>query len=142
MLSKKIIAAAFAMILISSLTGCHNYSPEDRANFIVKRMKGDLDLTDTQMAKLEVVKTQWLENQAAQKPAREKEGDQVIAMIRSDKLDVAVLKGIIKEHEEKFNAFSPKLLDSMADLHSSLTPKQREKMADKLDELRKKFNHD
>jgi len=143
MLVKNLVMILLGVFLTATLlSGCMGHSPEDRANFIVHRIKNELDLNDTQMAKLEGIKNQWLENQKAQKPMREAEANKVIAMVRSDKLDVTALKAMIKDHEDKINDFSPKLLDSLADFHASLTPQQREKMATRMEELKKHFSHD
>ncbi len=139
----KVLTNIFAVLgLIATLgvaigvTYHHFYGPEHRAEWIVKRISSKLDLDTTQSAKLQAVIDTVNSLRQDKFKSHEQVLDQIRNSIKSDTLDKQLLLGMVNEHADTVKQLAPAVIDKLAEFHASLTPAQREKLADHLDRFR------
>ncbi|MBL7713970.1 MAG: Spy/CpxP family protein refolding chaperone [Bdellovibrionales bacterium] len=124
-----------------AFSGCrHHRSPEHRAEWVVKKIKGELDLTEVQVAKLNSIKDEFLAERKAHDSKRRLAMDEFLKQVRSDKMDTAKIQGLIDERRTHMDQVGPKIVARIAEFHAMLTPEQRNKAADKLQKFADRFN--
>ena len=118
-----------AAVLAAGCGRCHGDWAEKYAGKLVKKLGSKLDLDGAQKAKLEAVKTTLLAKHAEMKGKRAGHLNDVLGLIRAEKLDKAKVNALIDEAQKARAEAKDKLLDQVADFHDSLRPEQREKLA-------------
>lgn len=127
----------------AAFSGCrHHRSPEKRAEWVVKKISSELDLTDVQVAKLNSIKDEFLAERKAHEGKRKVAVDEFLKQVRSDKMDTAKLQSIVDDRKLHMDQMGPKLVARIAEFHAMLTPEQRNKAADKLQKLADRFHND
>lgn len=136
------LGLAAAAIGAFGLTGCgrhgcrsHGHDPAERAEWMTKKIASELDLSDAQKAKLDIVKQEILAAREKGKQEREEAFSTILAQIRSKQLDTGKLQALMDRHHKHMGEISPSVLSKIADFHASLTDEQREKAAQKLEKL-------
>jgi len=117
-------------------------SPEERAEWLTKRITKELDLNDGQKQTLAKIKEDLLAKHKADKPSRDAEFQEMLALVRSDNLDKAKLADLKKRHLASREQMETLFLDKAAEFHKVLTPAQRTKAADELAKHMKHFSGD
>ncbi len=112
-------------------------SPEKRAEFIVKKLTNNLDLTKEQVEKLNKIKDEILARTKDFKNERKASYNEALALIKSEKLDKSSLTSLIGKREQKWNELKPFLVEKFIEFHGMLTPEQKNKLAEKME----KFHH-
>ena len=112
-------------------------TPEQRAEFIVDRISSSLDLSKEQVGKLNKIKEEILARIKSRPNDREAFHNELIGLVKSDKLDRNMIENFIGKREERMKELKPFLLDKLVEFHSILTPEQRNRIVEKLD----KFYH-
>lgn len=149
-MSKKVsIISAAGIIVISLLIyGCHHNSmfrfmkasPEERAGIIVDRISDELDLNNAQKDTLNKIKNEFISKYHSKKGKFDQMFSQLQSEIRKDKMDEGVLKQEMNEmhseREEMISFAAAKIIQ----FHNVLTPQQRETLAKKMGEMKKKFH--
>lgn len=124
-----------------AMAGCHHrHSPEERAEWVTKKVTRELSLTAPQQEKLEAVKKEFLAARAGFDKRRSQAFDTLIAQVKSKKVDPAVLQGIVDAHHQAMEEASPRIIALLSEFHASLTDEQKAKVAEKLEWLRKHFS--
>ncbi len=132
---KKRTIASLAIIstLVVFLTGCFANSPEERAGWITDRIAYKLDLTDEQQEKLQAVKNEILKNREAMHQDRLQHLQQVKALVTADTLDTIAIKELIQAKVNRVKSLSDPVLEKLVAFHASLTPEQKQQIADFLE---------
>jgi Spy/CpxP family protein refolding chaperone len=146
---KKTLGAGAAGVLVlggaAALTGfaggaCgHGFGPHGRdpaavAALVTDRVDDaldDLDATPEQRARIHAVKDRLL---AAAGEARSAGGDhraELLAAWRSESPDAARLHALVDQHVDALRAAAHSAVDGAVEVHGTLTPAQREKLAAK-----------
>ena len=119
-----IVMAALAALV---LTGCYR-TPEQRAEFMVKRMASELALNDAQKAQLEKIKDEFL----AQRPAMTKLRDETVKeaneLMRSAEIDKTRMNALLEKSQTGTNDLIRFVFAKFTEIHDMLTPEQREKL--------------
>lgn len=133
--------------LILFIVGCHGKfshhcfpsSPEDKAEMIVKKITSELELNEQQQVKLNEIKDEFL----AKKNERQKDHkhmfDTILSEIKSEKIDQEKLKTLADSRLKTMKEMTPFVVSKLAEFHSILTPEQRVKLADKMQEFHNKL---
>jgi Spy/CpxP family protein refolding chaperone len=119
------IAGVLAAAGLMGMTGCKSPSPEQQADWIVKKVTSKLDLNGEQEAKLRAVKEAYLDarkrHSATQREARE----EIKQIVLSDALDAKRIRELMKKRNAIVDQEFDGVFGKVADFHASLTPDQR-----------------
>jgi periplasmic protein CpxP/Spy len=144
-MSKKLIPIAVIAVLAITgalVFGCgpHRFfcaPPEKKAEYIVKKLTRDLDLTKDQVVKVNKIKEEILERTKVLRNDRDAVHRDVVAMVKSDKLERNTVNNFISKREDKILALKPFIVDKLVEFHDILTPQQRIKLAEKMEKFHK-----
>lgn len=122
------------------LSGCHRRcgwrcNPQDRADWIAKKVASELGLDAAQKAKLDTIKAALLARQADFRAVHAGLKDLLVGEIRSSAVDTAKLNQALDEREAKIKELRGFVVGEFAQFHAMLTPAQREKLAAKLEKM-------
>lgn len=120
----------------SLVSGCRHRSPEQRAEWVVKKISNELDLTDAQKPKLQAVADFIVTERKAQEAQREETFTFAMAQVRGERLDKTEIERRVNRKLDEMKQKAPRLVDLVSEFHASLTPEQREKAASKLEKLK------
>ncbi len=122
--------------------GHKKVSFEKRADKVADEITKKLSLTDVQKAKLDDIKSRIVQKKKLQKDEQPPSNAEVINYIRSDKIDKTRLTELLlkkKEAREAANKeFRDLLIDQFVEFHKMLTSKQRDKLAEMLEQHNKR----
>ncbi|WP_167882292.1 Spy/CpxP family protein refolding chaperone [Leptospira langatensis] len=139
----KIAAILLTLGMATLLTqGCHHkwMSHEKRANYIVKKLKSELDLTEAQSASLEKIKDEVLAKRKELKIGGHFVPKEFVEELRADKLNIDKWNKLGEEKEKKIAAFRVFFTKKASEFHAVLTPEQRGKLADLILKFQSKFD--
>jgi len=125
-----IVMAALAALV---LTGCYR-TPEKRAEYMVKRMASELALNDTQKAKLEKIKDEFLARRPEMAKMREETVKEANELMRSAEIDKARLNALVEKSQNGANDMIRFVTAKFTEIHDMLTPEQREKLTKHIEE--------
>lgn len=141
----KIVFAFTSVVLIVgalALTACARHrSPEERADWVTKRIAKQLDLDEQQRAKLEAVKQEMLTARGRLGKEEQTLFDDVVAQIQADRLDQAKVIQLLERRQELQRQVAPQVVAKIAEFHASLTPEQKAKAVEQLRHFRERMGH-
>ena len=134
-MSKKsyVIMIALAVLFAVVLTGCYR-TPEQRAEYLVKRMSSELDLNDTQKARLEKIKDEFLAKRPEMTKMREETVKEANVLMRSAEIDKAQLNALMEKNQAGAIDMIRFVAAKFTEIHDMLTPEQREKLTKQIEE--------
>ncbi|UCF92266.1 MAG: Spy/CpxP family protein refolding chaperone [Desulfobacterales bacterium] len=137
MVRKELVIALTVFLGLGLLTlgGCRHHSHGERAEWVMDYISEVLDLTDEQRVQLDQVKTEFLEKGRQMHVSRAAMYAEIIAQLQKEEIDQAHLKGMIADHKAKMDAMIPWAVERLAEFHRTLTPEQRAKLVDKLEDF-------
>lgn len=115
-------------------------SPEERAEWVTKRISKELDLTDSQKQTLTKIKEELLAKHKADKPARDAHFKEMTALVQAESIDTAKLQDLKKRHLAHREAMENLFLEKVVEFHKVLTPEQKLKAAKELEKHAKHFS--
>ncbi len=126
--------AAVGMAVLVSLLGTsacfrHHHTPAERADWVTGKIATRLDLDDQQKAKLAVVKDEMLAARAESQKERRATLEEVIAQVKTDRLDEAKLAQLIEQHQAERTRMMQRVLPKVSEWHASLRPDQKAEAA-------------
>ncbi|MDQ7017257.1 MAG: Spy/CpxP family protein refolding chaperone [Gammaproteobacteria bacterium] len=139
--SKILLASVIGLVTLGSFTafagekcgfGKHGFSPEKRAEFILKRVTGKLDLNETQVSKLKAVQAQFIQ----QHKERHDRRDELLSLLDTPELDQTKALSFVQQRGEMMKQKAPQMIALMADFSNSLSHEQR----GELKQMIKKFS--
>ncbi len=139
--------AIVAMLIFGGIafTACKHHPPsfDKIAEFVTKRLTKELDLNENQKTILEKLKNEVL----AKRKELQVHGPgfmpkEMVEEIRKDKIDEAKAIKHFESESAKHVAFRSFILKKFTEFHASLTPEQRNKLADLIQKMQNKFHHD
>ncbi len=138
----RIFKAVAGMLLIAgalAASACHRpHSLADRAEWMTGKIAKHLELDDRQTAALHSVKAVAL---AARAEAREEHRallEEVIAQVRSDRLDQEKLAQLLERHHALQGRLAARVLPKVAEWHAGLRPEQK---AEAVEQIRRWMTH-
>ncbi len=131
------IAALTALVL----TGCYRHTPEQRAEYVVKRMSSELGLNDTQKAQLEKIKNEFLARRPEMIKSREETVKEANELMRSTEIDKARLNALVEKNKAEANDMISFVSAKFTEIHDMLTPGQREKLTKDIEEHMEHGHH-
>ncbi len=123
------LATLAVLMALSALivTGCYR-TPEQRAEYFVKRMAAELKLNDAQKAQLEKIKGEFLARRPEMAKLREESVKEANELMRSPEIDKAKLNALIEKNTSQLDDFVRFVFAKFTEIHDMLTPEQRDKL--------------
>jgi Spy/CpxP family protein refolding chaperone len=125
--------AAVGMAILVGLLGTsacfRHHTPAERADWVTGRIAKRLDLDDQQKAKLAAVKDELLAARAESQKERRATMDEVIAQVKSERLDEAKMAQLIERHQAGQTRMMQRVLPKVSEWHASLRPEQKAQAA-------------
>lgn len=134
-----IIAAALAALLAMGLGGCgrfHHHTPQERADCLVQKIVARLDLDQGQQQQLKRIEGEVLAKGAEMRAHREGDFAELIALLKSDQIDPTRFKIDVDLHQARAHELVAFIGEKFREFHDLLTPEQRQKAAQLLEEWR------
>jgi hypothetical protein len=127
-----------ALLLLGIFVACKK-TPEQKANYAVKKISRTLDLTDDQLEKLNALKDEVLAASKRQLTERESMFNEVKGLIVSDRLPEGEVKGLmVRKNQIRLEEF-PSVFPKLQAFHASLSAEQKEEIVQIANKLYKKF---
>ncbi len=140
MMNRNFSFLLFAVLIVAlTLAGCYRKTPEQRAEGIVSDIVKKLDLNETQKAKLETMKQEFMAKAPVMKKTREESFDQLIGFMRSPAIDQAAITGLAEKNKAQANDLIGFIFAKFTEFHDMLTPDQREKAAKEMEHWKEKY---
>jgi Spy/CpxP family protein refolding chaperone len=127
MKSKKLIVILFATMTALILSSCYR-TPEQRAEHLVKHLAAELKLDDSQKAKLEKIKDEFLARRPEMIKMREETVKEANDLMRSAEIDRTRLNVLAEKNQTQVNDMIRFVFAKFTEIHDMLTPEQREKL--------------
>jgi Spy/CpxP family protein refolding chaperone len=105
--------------------GMHFGSAEERGEWMVQKVTNELELDQTQQARLAKVKNEFLDMRKSMRSDREQTRTDVLAMLKQPTLDRGKANEIVGQYIEKINSRSPVIIDAIGNFYDSLDDAQR-----------------
>jgi protein CpxP len=141
-LIKLAMIAVIGIGFLGVSTGCARFahkSPQERAEWMVKKLDEELKLNDAQLGKLNALKDEVL---AARSDYRKKRGDTrkiVGELLSQPTLDQTRVLALIKARTQEVNARAPQVVSAFAAFYDSLTPEQQQQLHDEVTERMERY---
>lgn len=120
-------------------------NPEEFANHMVEKITKKLSLSEDQVAKLEIAKTELLAIKKDMNAQRQTMRTSFVDMIEKPTLDQQTILSMVKEKTQTVNDKAPQVVVALAGFYDSLNPEQqeklREKIKDKMESHRGRWSH-
>ncbi len=133
-----IVVAALAALV---LAGCYHRTPEQRAEYVVKRMTEELSLSDVQKAQLEKIKDEFLAQRAEMPKLREETVKEANELMRSSDIDKNRLNALVEKSRTQANDMISFVTSKFTEIHDMLTPEQREKLTSHVEKYLHRRHH-
>ncbi len=137
---KKGLYISMAVLLIAGiagLSGCRRHSHAHKAEFMVDYISETLDLTEGQQEQLNQIQDEVMAEAREMHANKESIHAELVAQLRSEEIDQALVKARIAEHRAKMDQIIDLLVVRIAEFHKTLTPEQKEKLVAKLETFKK-----
>ena len=139
----KIIILAVIITVITSISfySCARkaWTPEARAEKIVKKLVSKLNLNQEQTAKLYQIKNELLAKSKENRMKRVQIRNEIVSQIRGSSVDTEKINKVFSESEDKRIETRKYFITKFAEFHAVLTPEQRNKLADMVLKLSRMF---
>lgn len=139
MVKKGLYISMVALLIagIAGLSGCRRHSHAHKAEFMVDYISETLDLTESQQEQLNQIKDEVMAEAKEMHANKESMHAELVAQLRSEEIDQALVKARIAEHRAKMDQIIDLLVVRIAEFHKTLTPEQKEKLVAKLETFKK-----
>jgi protein CpxP len=141
MKKSSIIMVVMAALAALVLTACYPHTPEQRAEYIVKRMATELNLSDVQRAQLEKIKNEFLARRDEMPKLRAETVKEANELMRSAEIDKPRLDALVDKSQAQANDMIRFVTAKFTEIHDMLTPEQREKLVKHIEEHMQQGHH-
>ena len=139
MLKKGLYISVVALLIagVAGLSGCRRHSHAHKAEFMVDYITEALDLTESQQEQLNRIKDELMEKAQQMHTDKESMHEELVAQLRSEEIDQALVKAKIAEHRAQMDDIIDLMVVRLAEFHKTLTPEQKEKLIAKIESFKK-----
>jgi Spy/CpxP family protein refolding chaperone len=141
MKKSSVMVVVMAVLAALVLSACYHRTPEQRAEYLVKRMSTELSLTDVQKAQLEKIKNEFLARRAEMPKLREETVKEANELMRSAEIDKTRLNALTEKNQTQMNDMISFVTAKFTEIHDMLTPDQREKLVKHVEEHMRNKHH-
>ena len=141
-----LFALTVAMLVVAGSVSAW-YGPEEEhgmrwrahAERMLGRVLSEIDASDDQAIRIRAIAEETFELVAASQADRRGDADSLRTLITADPPDRAALEALRSEHLARADALSEAVVEKLARVLEVLTPEQRQKLVEQLDEHRAHF---
>lgn len=137
-MNKVIGLTALIIAALGLSVSCKNKTPEQRAQFVMRKIERKLDLNEKQKEKLEKVKDRMLVIYKQKKSNKEDFHKDVKKLLIQDKMSEVEVKSLLDRKRNHIDTLLPEVLPEIIDFHASLDLEQKEKLVKFIDKLSKR----
>ena len=139
MLKKGLNISMIALLIagVAGFSGCRRHSHAHKAEFMVDYISETLDLTESQQEQLNQIKDELMEKAQQMHADKESMHAELVAQLRSEEIDQALVKAKIAEHRAQTDEIIDLIVVRFAEFHKTLTAEQKEKLIAKLETFKK-----
>jgi Spy/CpxP family protein refolding chaperone len=139
MVKKGLTISIIALLIagVAGLSGCRRHSHAHKAEFMVDYITETLDLTESQQEQLNRIKDELMEKAQQMHSNKESMHAELVAQLRSEEIDQALVKAKIAEHRARMDEIIDLIVVRLAEFHKTLTAEQKEKLIAKLESFKK-----
>lgn len=137
-------AGVFTLLAALSFAGCHHRSPEERIGWFLEDVSERLSLDATQRERLDEMARGFMERKKQMRADRESIRETLMSELRKDRMDRAVIDGVVIEKRRQLDEMADYLVESAIAFHEMLTAEQREKLVGELEKFHvraEKYGH-
>ena len=134
-----VIITLLSFLLVIGLTACKHRGPhlffdEFFREAAVKRIAAQLDLTDIQKSDLNQIVTDLAQRAKEMHTESEKHRRDVTELLQQDRIPRDAVDRLINDRMNRMKELADLVKDRVIDLHASLTPDQRDKLIELIEE--------
>ena len=139
MLKKGLNISMIALLIagVAGFSGCRRHSHAHKAEFMVDYISETLDLTESQQEQLNQIKDELMEKAQQMHADKESMHAELVAQLRSEEIDQALVKAKIAEHRAQMDDIIDLVVVRFAEFHKTLTAEQKEKLIAKIETFKK-----
>ena len=129
-----LVAVGVGGLTLTAFRG-HHGDPAHLDQMVEKRLTKMLDTvqaTDAQRQQITAIKDKVLADGKALRAAHQGTHQQLLALWKSDQPDVAQVHALVDARADAMKKFADEVADAMVQVHGILTPDQRAKVADQI----------
>ena len=128
-----IVLTALALCSLFLFTGCkkHGYKGAFALDYIAET----LDLTEVQEEQLDSIKEEVFAEIGRIRQEKEPMHNTLKNQLTSENIDKEVIRQLIQNHRAKMDPVIALAVDRLSNFHATLSPAQREKLAEKLEDF-------
>jgi Spy/CpxP family protein refolding chaperone len=129
-----LVAVGVGGLTLTAFRG-HHGDPAQLDQMVEKRLTKMLDTvqaTDAQRQQITAIKDKVLADGKALRAAHKGTHQQLLALWKSDQPDVAQVHALVDARADAMKKFADEVADAMIQVHGILTPAQRAKVADQI----------
>jgi Spy/CpxP family protein refolding chaperone len=134
-----VILSLFSLACINACRPWKHKSPEERVEWMVKRISKELELNDAQKQTLNRLKDEFIARHKADRPQMEAQLAALTDLVRADTIDQAKLKDLRKKHQAHRESIENFFVEKAIEFHKVLTSQQRVKAAELMQKHFRKF---
>lgn len=134
------------LVMILGFTGanCHRWhqkTPEKKAEFIAEKVISKLDLDESQSKVVERIKNEWIAKHRELKLSGALK-EEFLLLIQMEKLDEERLNKLSEKMDARRREMHQFTFNKFKEFHAILNKEQKEKLADHLQKMMKRFGHE
>ncbi len=128
-----------SLITLGLISGCNHHStPTEKLSYVVEEINDELDLSATQLVKLNKLKVHLLSLHKAHKAENKQSHEQFRAMLDKPYLDQQAILSHVTAKTVFVNEKAPEVVALLAGFYDSLNDNQRKEVREKLDKHHKR----
>ena len=130
------LVTILAAALLGAMGGCaysfKHKSPQERAAWVVDKIRDELKLNDVQLGKLNALKDDLLAMRGDYQKNRTDTKQAIGELLSQPRLDQAQVLALIKDRTQEVNDKAPPIVSAFAAFYDSLTTGQQKKLHDEI----------
>lgn len=142
LLTRLVVIAVLGVGIFGAMAGCARHfaqkTPQERAEWLVKKINDELKLNDVQLGKLNALKDELLAVRSDYRKRNSNIRKTIDELLSQPTLDQTRALSLVKERTREVNDKAPQVVAAFANFYDSLTPQQQKKLHDDIDEWMKR----
>lgn len=119
----------------------YHHDPEQRAQWMMKKVSKKLDLNADQQVKLETVRDQLVATVKIARAGRDSVHEEALDLIKGDKLDKEKAIEMVNKRTDTVKEHAPTIIAAIGDFYDSLNEDQRAKLRERITEHMEHHRH-
>ena len=134
---KRVLGSIVVAGSLIGFIGCHHHhgrhcwgpSPDEKAEWVVKKITRKLDLNETQKSALKEVADELLDIKKQMHQQKNQTHKELLAMIKAENLESGRLLDMVETKQKVIDEKAPEIIEKLAVFHSTLNGEQKDKIA-------------